>query len=97
MNAENEKLKDFNATLGDVENRLLHRALGRSRKDAERGYDFVNKAVEAGFADIDCGEGDEPEAPGADAAADGQEQGVSEDPPPEAEGQPGEEPEGETE
>lgn len=50
-----EKLANLNSTLGDIESRLTYRALERSRADAERGYDFVNRAVEAGFAEIDCG------------------------------------------
>jgi hypothetical protein len=67
--AKDGKLDDFNNTLLNVENRLLYRALDRARDDAERGYDFVNKAVEAGVAEIDC-EGCDDDDAGGEVAGD---------------------------
>jgi hypothetical protein len=51
-----EKLKNLNGTLGEIESKLVFRALDRSRREAEDAFDFVNRAVEAGFADIECGD-----------------------------------------
>lgn len=67
MNAENEKLHNLATTLGDVENKLLHRALDRSRADAEHAYDFVNRAIEAGVAELDCDGCDDDQVDGEDA------------------------------
>jgi len=59
--AANDKLDNLNNTLGNVENRLLKRALDRSRDDADRAYDFINQAADAGLVDIKCDGEDEPE------------------------------------
>jgi len=54
------KLDALNTTLGGVENKLLHRALDRSRGEVEHAYDFINKAAEDGAIEIECpGCGDE--------------------------------------
>jgi len=48
------RLEDLRGTLQSVENNLLHRALERSRGEAEAAFDFINTAAEAGVVDIEC-------------------------------------------
>ena len=55
-NKENgiDRLTGLSDTLVGVENKLLHRALDRSRDEVEGAYDFINQAADAGVVDIAC-------------------------------------------
>lgn len=64
---EQERLGNLNNTLAGVENKLLHRALDRSRSEVENAYDFINQAADAGIVDIACDDCEPaPEAPGGE-------------------------------
>jgi hypothetical protein len=63
-----DRLTDLNVALMGVENDLQGRALERARDDADRAYEFINQAAEAGLVDIHCGD---EEAGESDVAVDG--------------------------
>lgn len=49
-----ERLSGLNDTLMGVENKLLHRALDRSRDEVDGAYEFLNKAADAGVIELGC-------------------------------------------
>lgn len=49
-----EKLNDLNGMLMGVENKLMQRALDRSRSELEHASSFINDIAKQGVIDIAC-------------------------------------------